>query len=190
LSQAPYGAAEVASSSAAARIVERVPLALISDWRSGKHRFLEREQLATMFFKWRSDALGFPAARAQLAVEKSQALMLPEVAAAFELVAADVALHGPSGFPQPLDARVAALPQALASVSALLDAADFAAQEQPLLAMASEVFVERVGSLLRELVAAEPDRQAAERRWPALRAVLAQHAQWLDLPPGGDIWTE
>ncbi|GEM_PF-5449874 len=192
--QAAVGAAELAAEAATGSepAIAGVPLALLSDWRSGRHRFLQREQLATIFFRWNGDAeqqsIGLPARRARMAAARAAELGLPRVAAAFALVEADLRAAGADGFPRPAVQQIAAWPAALDGVEAVLVSyPDVALELRPMAAdllwLALERLALRMRARLAELAALEPDLDAALRRWPQLLEVWREHRHWLRLPP-------
>lgn len=99
--------------------VEQVPLALLSAWRDGQHRFLQREMLGVRFQRWVDQAPGLN----PLSLDDAAALAVryadQGVGDAFEMMALLRRARAPMGFVAPVAARTDELQAVIAPLTEL-----------------------------------------------------------------------
>lgn len=170
----------------------------VQPWQEGKHEFMDREQLATVFDRWQSDTFGLTSYRLRLMADKARGLQLPQVAAALELAALEYDARGEQGFPLPLEVRLGRTAAMLEAVEARLESQPAAvleemrlivrglAEGQGLEAMAAAKILRNVAADLQELRSKYADFAAAENAVADLRRIHFAYADIVTL--GGAVF--
>ena len=99
--------------------VEQVPLELVSSWRDGQHRFLQREQLGVRFQRWVDQAPGLNPLSLDDAIPLAKAVANQGTADAFEMMGVMRRARAPQGFISPLEQRAEHLLEAASQLTEL-----------------------------------------------------------------------
>ena len=161
----------------------------VSSYRQGKDGYLERENVATVFYKWMGDALGVTAGRCRRAQEKAEFLGITRAVPAFEIACGQVESEGGTGFPVPIEQRLGGTAQMLEQVAGLLTDYPRAVeamqakvegvaelQGDDLVAMAAAKTLFKVRGHLRALRAEVGSVADARERVPDLEGIYAGYA--------------
>ncbi|MGD9889606.1 MAG: hypothetical protein AB7S56_10125 [Halothiobacillaceae bacterium] len=100
----PLAGAEIISDKEDAPILRKTfTAAELMPWRAGKEEYLERENVATIFYKWLGDGMAVTPDRARLGAKRARALGnspgVQRMAQALDLAAIEVENAGGQGFP-------------------------------------------------------------------------------------------
>ncbi len=117
----PLAGAEIVSDKADAPILRKSFTASeMMPWRAGKEEYLERENVATIFYKWLGDGMAVTPDRARLGAKRARALGnglgLQRMAQALDLAAIEVDNTGGQGFPVSAAQYLAGADKTLAEV--------------------------------------------------------------------------
>lgn len=99
--------------------VEQVPLELVSTWRDGQHRFLQREMLGVRFQRWLDQAPGLNPYSLDDAISVAKKYATQRDADAFEMMAIMRRARAPLGFITPPEQRLELLENATEQLTAL-----------------------------------------------------------------------
>jgi len=125
----PLAGAEILSDKASEPILRKVFTASeLMPWRAGKEEYLERENVATIFYKWLGDGMAITPDRARLGAKRARQLGnspgVQRMAQALDLAAIEVDNAGGQGFP-------VGAAQYLGGVSKTLSAVIASEQQEP-----------------------------------------------------------
>ena len=100
----PLAGAEIVSDKEDAPILRKTfTAAELMPWRAGKEEYLERENVATIFYKWLGDGMAVTPDRARLGAKRARALGnspgVQRMAQALDLAAIEIDNAGGQGFP-------------------------------------------------------------------------------------------
>ena len=100
----PLAGAEIISDKEDAPILRQtLTVAELMPWRAGKEEYLERENVATIFYKWLGDGMAVTPDRARLGAKRARvlgnSLGVQRMAQALDLAAIEVDNAGGQGFP-------------------------------------------------------------------------------------------
>ena len=100
----PLSGAEIVSDKEEAPVLRKTfTAAELMPWRAGKEEYLERENVATIFYKWLGDGMAVTPDRARLGAKRARALGsspgVQRMAQALDLAAIEVDNAGGQGFP-------------------------------------------------------------------------------------------
>ncbi len=100
----PLAGAEIVSDKAEALVLRKTfSAAELMPWRAGKEEYLERENVATIFYKWLGDGMAVTQDRARLGAKRARALGqspgVQRMAQALDLAAIEIDNAGGQGFP-------------------------------------------------------------------------------------------
>ena len=100
----PLAGAEIVSDKEEAPVLRKTfTAAELMPWRAGKEEYLERENVATIFYKWLGDGMAVTPDRARLGAKRARALGnspgVQRMAQALDLAAIEIDNAGGQGFP-------------------------------------------------------------------------------------------
>lgn len=113
------GAELLAPQSKTEAYIEQVPLELMSSWRDGQHRFLQREQLGVRFQRWVDQAPGLNPLSLDDAIPLAKAVASQGTADAFEMMGIMRRARAPQGYISPLAQRTEHLAEAAVHLTEL-----------------------------------------------------------------------
>jgi hypothetical protein len=120
----PLAGAEILSDRVDTPVLRKTfPANEVMPWRAGKEEYLERENVATIFYKWLGDGMALTPDRARLGAKRARQLGnspgVQRMAQALDLAAIQVDSTGGQGFPVSAAQLLSGAPQVLLTVSAL-----------------------------------------------------------------------
>ena len=113
----PLSGAEVLSDDPDAPVLRKImKVGDLMSWRTGKDEYLERENVATIFYKWMGDGMAITGERARFGSAKARTLGLERVAQGLDLAAIQVDSTGGMGFPVSAAQLLKGAPKAMRAV--------------------------------------------------------------------------
>lgn len=171
----PLAGAEIVSDKEDAPVLRKTfAAAELMPWRAGKEEYLERENVATIFYKWLGDGMAITPDRARLGAKRARALGssnsnspgVQRMAQALDLAAIEVDNAGGQGFP-------VGAAQYLGGVSKTLAAVTAAEQQEPV----------SVGNAMRAILDGSQPLQGDDAMAMAMaKVLLLVRDNWARLP--------
>ncbi|MEW5838845.1 MAG: hypothetical protein AB1717_08450 [Pseudomonadota bacterium] len=120
----PLAGAEIVSDKEEAPVLRKTfTAAELMPWRAGKEEYLERENVATIFYKWLSDGMAVTPDRARLGAKRARQLGnspgVQRMAQALDLAAIEVDNAGGQGFPVGAAQYLGGVSKTLAAVTTI-----------------------------------------------------------------------
>lgn len=113
----PLSGAEVLSDDPDAPVLRKtMKVGELMSWRTGKDEYLERENVATIFYKWMGDGMAITGERARFGAAKARTLGLERAAQGLDLAAIQIDSTGGLGFPVSSAQLLKGAPKAMQAV--------------------------------------------------------------------------